>query len=113
MTGALAIMSAGFFLITITQPAGLDPPPETAALFLVSVALASLGYLLLTHGAPKTGIRIAILTGVYVMLSVGVVVSGVYGAGGPKTNPIGPAAWLLLSVAVVATKLMSHREPKT
>lgn len=109
-TGSLAIMSAGFFLIAVTQPQGLDPPPETAAIFLVSVTAASLGYLLLAHGATKAGHRVAILAGLFVILGISIVVTGVYGPGGPRTNPIGPVAWILLSVAVMVSGILAQRE---
>lgn len=108
--GGLAIASAGFFVIAVVQTPGLDPPPETAALFLVSMTAATISYLLIGHGLLGPGYIAAMLTGGYVLLSVGVVVNGAYGPSGPETNPIGPIAWILLSVAVIVSAVFALRE---
>lgn len=110
LLGGLGFASAGFFLIAVVQTPGLDPPPETAALFLVSMTAAAISYLLLGHGLLGSGYIAAMLTGGYVLLSVGVVVSGAYGPAGPETNPIGPIAWILLSVAVIVSAVFAFRE---
>lgn len=110
LLGGLGVASAGFFLIAITQPTGLDPPPETAALFLVSVTAASISYLLLRRGLRAVGAVAAGLTGAWVVGSVGLVVAGVYGPPGAETNPIGPVAWVLLGLAVIAAAVLARRE---
>lgn len=110
LLGGLAIASAGFFLITVTQPAGLDPPPQTAALFLVSTTAAAISYLLLAQGLHRLGYTAGILTGLWVIVSVALVVSGMYGPPGPETNPIGPIAWMLLSLAVIVAAVFARRE---
>lgn len=110
LLGGLTVASAGFFLITVMQPAGLDPPPQTAALFLVSMTAAAISYILLTQELHRLGYTVGILTGFWVIGSVALVVSGTYGPPGPETNPIGPIAWVLLSLAVIVTAVFARRE---
>jgi hypothetical protein len=109
LVGGLTVASAGFFLITVLQPEGLDPPPETAALFLVATAAAATSYLLLALELSALGYAASVLTGLYVLVTVAVVVAGTYGPPGPETNPVGPVAWLLLSVAVVGSAARAWR----
>lgn len=110
LLGGLGVASAGFFLIAITQPTGLDPPPETAAMFLVSVTAATISYLLMRRRMRAAGAGAAVLTGVWVVGSVGLVVAGVYGPPGPATNPVGPIAWVLLGLGVIAAAVLARRE---
>lgn len=107
--GGLIVASAGFFLIAVVQTPGLDPPPQTAALFLVSLTAAVVSYLLLETGFQSLGFAATILTGVFVVGSVVLVVLGIYGPAGPETNPIGPVAWVLISLAATASAVVAWR----
>lgn len=76
------------------------------------MSAAALSYFLLVHGAPQAGYTAGILTGVYVFSAIAHIVSGIYGQGGPRANPIGPLAWILSSVAVVVAGYNARRERK-
>lgn len=106
----LAIANAGFFHIAVVATPGLDPPPETAAVFLVATAAAATSYVLLARGLLELGYLAAILSGAYVLVSAVLVVAGIYGPPGPETNPLGPIAWVLLALAVVASAWLARRD---
>ena len=105
----LAIASAGFFHIAVVQTPGLDPPPETAAIFLVQTTAAAVSYLFLREGLPAVGYVAAVLTGAFGFLAAVVIVTGRYGAAGPETNPLGPIAWLLLAALVIVSAVLAWR----
>ncbi|ELZ91245.1 hypothetical protein C440_13064 [Haloferax mucosum ATCC BAA-1512] len=106
--GGLAAASAMFFHIAVVQTPGLDPPPETAALFLVAATAGVVSYLLLSSD-DTLGYALAALTGLFVVIVVGLVVLGLFGTAGTETNPVGPVAYVLLAVAVVVTSGLSWR----
>ena len=102
-------MASGlFFLIAAIQTPGLDPPPESAALFLVVASAATISYVLLPARGP-TGYLASMLTAVGVWVLLGVVVSGMYGAGGPRTNPVGPIWYALLAAGVFVAAGLAWR----
>ncbi|ELZ82136.1 hypothetical protein C455_02964 [Haloferax larsenii JCM 13917] len=112
LVGGLAAASAMFLHIAVVQTPGLDPPPQTAALFLVAAAGGVISYLLLDR-ETVVAYAMAALTGVFVLVAVGVTVLGVYGPPGPETNPVGPIAYVLLAVLVIVTSGMSWRSHET
>ncbi|WP_396612842.1 hypothetical protein ACH9L7_06110 [Haloferax sp. S1W] len=106
--GGLAAASAMFFHIAVVQTEGLNPPPETAALFLVAATGGLISYLLLSRD-DVLGYAMAALTGVFVLVAVGLTVLGLYGPAGPETNPVGPIAYVLLAIVVIVTSGLSWR----
>lgn len=108
LTGGLTVASFMFYLLAAVQTPGLDPPPESVALFLVATTVAAISYLLLRAGSPL-GYPAAIVAGVVVFAVVAVIVAGVYGPPGPETNPVGPVVYLVLAAAVVVTAAQSWR----
>lgn len=108
LLGGLTVASVLFAHIAVVQTPGLDPPPETAALFIVAATVASIGYLLVRQGSA-VGYLIGVLTGVVILAEVGFVISGAYGPAGPATNPVGPAVYLLLSVVVIVSSILAWR----
>lgn len=109
LLGGLAVASAGFFHISVVQTPGLDPPPESAALFLVATAGAVVSFLLLAYDLRSAGYALSVLNGLYVLVVLAVVVSGTYGPAGSETNPLGPVAWVVLAVAVVVSAGLAWR----
>ena len=112
LVGGLAAASAMFLHTAVVQTPGLDPPPETAALFLVAATGGVISYLLLDR-ETAVAYTMAVLTGVFVLIAVGVTVLGVYGPAGPETNPVGPIAYVLLAVLVIVTSGISWRSHET
>lgn len=112
LVGGLTVASFMFYLLAAVQTPGLDPPPESVALFLVATTVAAISYLLLRAGNPL-GYPASILAGVVVFAVVAALVVGVYGPPGPDTNPIGPAVYLALAAAVVVTAVRAWRSRET
>ena len=108
LTSGLVAASFMFFLIAVVQTPGLDPPPESAALFLVATTAGVISDRFLRRGAT-VGYPAAMLTGVVVLVVVAVILVGTYGPGGPRTNPVGPIAYVALAVAVVVTAGLAWR----
>jgi hypothetical protein len=95
----LVAASVMFFLITALRTPGLDPPPESAALFLVAATAGVVSHRLFEDGG-SLGYAAAMLTGGFVPVVVALIVTGTYGPAGPRTNPVGPIAYVALAVAV-------------
>lgn len=102
LLGGVVTASFMFFLITAVQTPGLDPPPESAALFIVVTTAGVISYHLLREG-DSSGYPIAMLTGGFVFVILALVASGTYGPIGTRTNPIGPISYAALAVAVILT----------
>ena len=100
LTGGLVAASFMFFLIAVVQTPGLDPPPESAALFLLATTAGVISDRLLRRGAT-VGYPAAMLTGGLVLVVVAAILVGTYGPAGPRTNPVGPVAYVTLAGAVV------------
>jgi peptidoglycan/LPS O-acetylase OafA/YrhL len=112
LTGGLVAASFMFFLIAVVRTPGLDPPPESAALFLVVATAGVISDRLLRRGATA-GYPAAMLTGLLVVVAVAVIVVGTYGPGGPRTNPVGPVAYVSLAVAVILVAGAAWRSETT
>ncbi len=108
LTGGLVAASFMFFLIAVVQTPGLDPPPESAALFLLATTAGVISDRLLRRGVTA-GYPAAMLTGVLVLVVVAVILVGTYGPAGPRTNPIGPISYVALAVAVVVMAGLAWR----
>ena len=108
LTGGLAAASFMFFLIAVVRTPGLDPPPESAALFLLATTAGVISDRLLRRG-DTTGYPAAMLTGLLVLAVVAVILVGTYGPAGPRTNPVGPIAYVTLAAAVVVTAALAWR----
>lgn len=98
----LVASSLLFFLIAAFQTPGLDPPPESAALFLVATASGVISLHLL-RTTPRVGYPATALAGLVVLGVLTLILTGTYGGAGPRTNPIGPAFYAALAVAVVVS----------
>lgn len=109
LLGGLVAASLLFFLITVVQTPGLDPPPESAALFVVGTTAGVISYQLLRWEDPL-GYPAAILTGGFVFVTLGLVATGTYGPIGPRTNPIGPVSYAALAVAVIVSASVAWRK---
>lgn len=108
LLAGLVAASAMFFLIATIQTPGLDPPPESAALFLVVTTAGLTSYELLRSG-DALGYLGAMLTGGLVIVILGIILAGTYGDAGPRTNPIGPLSYVLLAIGVIITAGMAWR----
>lgn len=108
LLGGLTLASILFTHIAVVQTPGLDPPPQTAALFIVAATVALIGYLLVRQNSV-VGYPAAILTGIIVLAEVALVVGGTYGDAGPETNPIGPGAYIVLALTVIITSALAWR----
>lgn len=98
-----------FFLIAAIQTPGLDPPPESAALFIVVTTAGVISYqLLMLEGT--IGYPAAMLTGVFVFVILGLVATGTYGPIGPRTNPIGPISYIALAVSIIVSAGIAWRK---
>lgn len=105
---ALAVASAGFLHVTVVQPAGLDPPPETAALFVVATALPAGSYLLV-RADYRLGYVAAVVSALWVFVILGLVLAGTYGPVGEGTDPVGPVAYGLLAAGLVVSSVNGLR----
>ena len=99
-----------FFLSATIQTPGLDPPPESAALFVVVTTAGVISYHLL-RTEDISGYPAAMLTGGLTFLILWLVASGTYGPIGPRTNPIGPISYAVLAVALIITSWIGWRRP--
>lgn len=108
LLGGLVAASFMFFLIAAIQTPGLDPPPESTALFIVVTTAGVISYHLL-RGKDAIGYPAAILTSGFVFVILGLVATGTYGPIGPRTNPIGPISYGALAVAVIITAGIAWR----
>lgn len=112
LTGGLVAASFMFFLIAAIGTPGLDPPPESAALFLVATTASVISYHLL-RGGGTAGYPAVMLTGLLVLAVVALIVVGTYGPAGPRTNPVGPVAYVALAAAVIVTAGVAWRNETT
>ena len=108
LLAGLVTASLMFFLIAAVQTPGLDPPPESAALFVVVTTAGVVSYHLL-RGGDTVGYPAAMLTGGFVLVVLGLVATGTYGPVGPRTNPVGPLSYVALAVAVVVAAGLAWR----
>lgn len=109
LLGGLVAASFTFFLIAAIQTPGLDPPPESAALFIVVTTAGVISYHLL-RGGDTVGYPAAMLTGGFVFVVLALVATGTYGPTGPRTNPVGPVSYVALAVAVIITAGLAWRK---
>lgn len=98
LLGGLVVASFMFFLIVVVQTPGLDPPPESAALFIAVTAAGVVSHQLL-RATDTIGYPAAMLTGGFVFVILALVATGTYGPIGTRTNPIGPVSYVALAVA--------------
>lgn len=112
LTGGLVAASFTFFLIAALGTPGLDPPPESAVLFLVATTAGVISYQLLRSGGTA-GYPAAMLTGGFVLVAVALIVVGTYGPAGSRTNPVGPVSYVVLAVAVIVTAGAAWRDETT
>jgi hypothetical protein len=105
------LVAAGFmfFLMAAIQTPGLDPPPESAALFIVVTTAGVISYYLL-RCEDSIGYPAAIVTGGFVFVILALVATGTYGSIGPRTNPAGPISYTALAVAVIITAGVAWRK---
>lgn len=108
LTSGLAVASAMFFLIAAIGTPGLDPPPETAAMFVLTTTIAVVAVVLLAQDSP-TGYPVAILAGGVVVATVALTLLGTFGPAGPRTNPVGPLFYVSLALAVVVEAVLAWR----
>lgn len=108
LVGGFVTASFMFFLLAGLQTPGLDPPPESAALFVVVTTAGMISYLLL-DAEGSIGYGTSIFTGLIALMILVVVGSGVYGDIGPRTNPLGPLFYLVLALAVIASAGLAWR----
>ena len=108
LLAGLVAASLMFFLIAVVQTPGLDPPPETAALFVV-VTTAGVVSSHLLRTEDQFGYPATILTGVFVLGVVALVATGTYGPVGSRTNPVGPVWYLVLAVSVMVAATLGWR----
>lgn len=108
LLGGLTLASVLFAHVSTTQTPGLDPPPESAALFIAAASVAVVGYLLATNGSP-IGYPVGALAGLVVVATTAVIATGVYGPAGPETNPIGPVAYLGLAAGASLASVKAWR----
>lgn len=108
LLGGHVAASVLFFLIVAIQTPGLDPPPESAALFIVITTAGVISYQLLRWDDPL-GYPAAILTGGLVFVILALVASGTYGPIGGRTNPVGPVSYIALAAALIVTAAMGWR----
>lgn len=94
------VASILFFLIAAIQTPGLDPPPESVALFVVVTMAGVISYQLL-RWELGFGYPAAVLTGGFVFVILALVGTGTYGPIGPRANPVGPISYAALSVTLV------------
>lgn len=108
LLGGLTLASVLFAHIATVQTPGLDPPPESAALFVVAATAAAVGYLLVSQES-RLGYPAGVLAGLVTLGAVGTILTGVYGAAGPETNPVGPVVYVLLAAGVALASLVAWR----
>jgi hypothetical protein len=111
LLAGLAVASFCFLLIVVAATPGLDPPPESAALFVVATTAGVIGSVLLRGpGTATAGYLAAVVTGAIVLATLALVVSGTYGPAGPRTNPVGPVAYGLLAAATIVVAVAGWRD---
>lgn len=106
----LTLASALFAHVAAVQTPGLDPPPETFALFVVAAVAGAVAYVLVSQESAY-GYAAAALAALVVLAEMAAVLLGVFGDPGPETNPLGPIAYAVVALAtLVAATLASRRE---
>lgn len=112
LLAGLMVASSGFGLTAVVQTPGLDPPPESVALFVVVTSASVLSYLLV-RWEVAVGYPAAVLTGAFVFVTLGLVGTGTLGPIGPRTNPVGPVFYAALGTGVVGATLLAWRGGRT
>lgn len=108
LLAGLVAESAMFSLIAVAQTPGLDPPPESAALFIAATTAGVVGYQL-SRGGDGVGYLAAVLAAAVAVAVVGVLVAGIYGPAGPRTNPVGPLSYVALAVGTAVAAGVAWR----
>lgn len=109
LLAGLVTASAMFFLVAVVQTPGLDPPPESVALFIAITAAGVVSYRLLGEG-ERLGYPATILTGALILVVLVLVASGTYGSTGSRTNPVGPISYLVLTLMTVGSAALAWRQ---
>lgn len=112
LTDGLVAASFMFFLIAALGTPGLDPPPESAALFLVATTAGLISDRLL-RGDGTTGYPAAMGAGLVSLAVVALIVLGTYGPAGPRTNPVGPVSYVALAGTVIIAAGAAWRSATT
>lgn len=107
LVGSIVFGGMVFHSLAVRMPKE-SPPVEAAPLVVITTAAAAISYLLLRRN-NATGYEAAAVTGVLIVVSIGLVGTGVVGELKPATNPIGPLAYVALGVALFVTAVKARR----
>lgn len=104
----IIVLGSSVFLVTVVQ-APIGPPIEAAPLFVWNTTAASVAIVLLWQDT-KYGYAASVLTGLLVLISLGLIGTGVYGRVQPGSSPLGPLSYAALAIALLGTTVAAWRD---
>lgn len=107
LLAGIAVLGTGVFLVTVLE-APVAPPVRVAPLFVWNTTAATIAFVILRRD-NVVGYAFAILTGVLVVVAVGLVGSGAYGPVGPDSSPLGPLSYVALGLGTIAATAVAWR----
>lgn len=107
----IIVLGSSVFLVTVLQ-APIGPPIEAIPLFTWNTTAASVAIVLLWQN-NRYGYAAAVLTGLLVIISLGLIGLGVYGSIQPGSSPLGPLSYGTLAITLIGTTVAAWREQST
>lgn len=104
----IIVLGSSVFLVTVVQ-APIGPPIEAAPLFVWNTTAASIAIVLVWQDT-KYGYAASVLTGLLVLISLGLIGMGVYGGIQPGSSPLGPLSYAALAIALIGTTVAAWRD---
>ena len=103
----IIVLGSGVFLVTVVQ-APIGPPVEAAPLFVWNTTAASIALVLLWQDTKYSYVASG-LTGLLVLISLGLIATGVYGRLQPGSSPLGPLSYAALAIALIGMTVAAWR----
>lgn len=107
LVGVIALGGSVFLLAALQAPVG--PPAETIPLFVWNTTAAFIS-LVLVWRENRYGSTASILTGLLVLVSLGLIGTGTVGAIDPRGSPLGPLSYAALAIALIVASVAARRE---
>lgn len=110
LLAGIAVLGTMVYFVALFRPAGLTPPPtEAIPLFVFNTTAAVISYALLRRHA-SAGYAAGVGTGALIVVSIGLIATGMVGALPSGGNPLGPIVYAGLGVVVATTSVIAWRK---